>query len=102
MSSTTRADRRIRATTWRIWRVIRSQLSPSAPPPGPARVLAPDRVGHDARRESRRDTVITKSAYDHHMSEPIEIPDDLIALQRTQNEALAALGGPDVGPPSSW
>ncbi len=36
------------------------------------------------------------------MAESVEIPDDLIALQRAQNEALAALGGPDVGSPSSW
>jgi hypothetical protein len=36
------------------------------------------------------------------MPESVEIPDDLIALQRAQNEALAALGGPDVGSPSNW
>ncbi|AEW97819.1 MULTISPECIES: hypothetical protein [Streptomycetaceae] len=36
------------------------------------------------------------------MSESVEIPADLIALERARHEALAALGGPDVGPPREW
>ncbi|MDF3291726.1 hypothetical protein [Streptomyces silvisoli] len=36
------------------------------------------------------------------MTNAIELPDDLIALQRAADEALAALGGPDVGSPSNW
>jgi hypothetical protein len=36
------------------------------------------------------------------MANAIELPDDLIALQRAADAALAALGGPDVGSPSNW
>lgn len=45
--------------------------------------------------------MITKSAYHPSMRDALEIPDELIRLQRAVDVAFAALGEWDV-PPSQW